>query len=346
MEHIQKHLATCLTITQEVQENKMTQEDAMEKLNTIETQVKNTSDCSETIIEFINTSKSKITTSSNSTLVQSEISKALPIRYIPETIEGHVEPLPEHHNGLIHGALIRKKNHNLFCYAHRWFQHSSERWGKKWRGGRSTYKEEIAGLFEKYSLDGISLERPNTHVSLFKDVFMNASSPTYLDKHCISKLYSKRSGKYWIKGIENSWFYMPNDYDDTKQLNKNSKGHNLTYDLIYNIDTANDETISLQHEDTKIISDFMNRNEFYKMFYGKTEPTRLMSAPDYTIPTEATPGYVVNSPYIKVFSLGSDIPETIVSIHNAWKAGTYYGYRSSINRKVDFGSSWQSFVVK
>lgn len=281
---------------------------------------------------------------------EDEPRQKLPVRYIPPTIKNHVSLLPIHHNGLIHGAMIRKENYNIFCYAHRWYYHKSERWGKKFRHTKSVYKEEVAGLYEKYNKDGISLGLPVRNVSLFDNIFVNASSPSYLEKQCSTSLWHFGPRKRQHVAMENSWFYLPDDKDGTEHFTINPSNDYTTTDLIHNNlpPSTAEEPVKILHTDSCVPSKFIDNPNFDNMFYGKGNPPpdKWLSKANTVISGEASEGFVVNSPYIKVFSLGPKIPTTIVSILNCTRDCNHKFYKGSGTKNGTSTSKWLTHIIK
>lgn len=356
----QQILNECLDLQVKSQLNLISEKDSVEQVKKLRKDLEQT-DLSETLEAFVNNIYKSIVDRSSADPDSSRSGTsslnavglppdALPMRYIPPTLKGHVEPLPIHHNGLIHGAMIRKERYNIFCYAHRWFYHKSERWGKKYRHTQSVYKEEVAGLYEKYNKDGISLGLPVRNVSLFEDVFVNASSPSYLDKQCTTSLWHFGPRKRQHVAMENTWFYLPNDKDDTEQFKIDPALDYSTTDLIRNnlpTSTA-EEPVKILHEDTYHTSKFIDNPNFDNMFYSKENPPpeKWLSMADVTIASEASSGFVVNSPYIKVFSLGPEIPTTIVSILNCTRDCTHKFYRGSGTKNGKSTSNWLTHIIE
>lgn len=355
MSHIQDYLAESLNLQSDYFLDKVSREDAIQKIAELKDSMKE-HESSDTVQAFIEKIEKEITieTSIASRVMSSrnqEIPEnTLPMRYIPEIIQDHVEPLPFHHNGLVHGAMIRKKDYNIFCYAHRWFYHKSERWSKKMRASKSVYKEEVAGLFEKYNKDGISLGLPIRNVTLFEEIFVNASSPSYVAKNCISLLnqYGSRKRRHFT--MENSWFYLPKEEENASYFASPTKYY-ITNDLIYNGFpwSTKDKPTQIIHQDSGVPNPFLMGENFDRTFKKTgTEliADNLLSVVDARIPTESTSGFVVNSPYLKVFSLSPDNPETIVSILNVWRDCTHNFYKGSGKKETKSGSNWKTFLIK
>jgi hypothetical protein len=355
MSQIQNYLAASLDVQSDYLLNTISKEEAIQKISELKSSIK-TEENSDTVQAFFQEVAEEITKEALPVQRRASVRKQetsellLPMRYIPETLDGHVEPLPFHHNGLVHGAMIRKKEYNIFCYAHRWFYHKSQRWAKNMRASESVYKEEVAGLFEKYNKDGISLGLPIRNVTLFDPIFVNASSPSYLEKNCVSSLkhFGPRKRRHLI--MENSWFYLPHD-DENADYFKNSTEHWLTNDLIYNKFpyTGEGEPTKIIHQDTGIPSPFLQGENFDRTFKKENVELigdRLLSQVDAKVETPATTGFVVNSPYLKVFSLSPDNSETIVSILNAWRDCSHKFYKGSGKKEIKSGSHWKTFLIQ
>ena len=354
MSQIQDYLAESLNVQSDYQLNTISKKEAIQKISELKNSI-GTEGNSDTVQAFVQKVEEEITKenlpsqrrSVSTRQVTSE--PLLPMRYVPETLEGHVEPLPFHHNGLVHGAMIRKKDYNIFCYAHRWFYHKSQRWAKKMRASEAEYKEEVAGLFEKYNKDGISLGLPIRNVTLFDSIFVNASSPSYLEKNCLTYLKHFGPPKRRHLTMENSWFYLPHEEENASYF-KNSTKHWITNDLIYNkIPYTGDDNIKIVHQDTGVPSPFLQGENFNRTFKKDTVELigdRLLSKVEAKVETPATSGFVVNSPYIKVFSLSPNNPETIVSILNAWRDCSHKFYKGSGEKKIKSGSNWKTFLIQ
>lgn len=339
MKGIQQHLSDCLAIVSDYEQHTISQADASKKLDVTIHTLQNTKSCSDASIAFITSLQSKLESNTSRNRIQNT---GLPTRYISNPITHHVSSLPNHHNGLVHGAIIHKKDYDIICYAHRWFYHKSERWGKNWCASNSYLKEEIGGLYQKVSKVGTALTNPISYTTLFPEIFKSATAPNLLDTSCKTTLYCKNFG---VKGMEQSWFYMPNDYDHTKHFTRNPQGFDITFDLLHNIPSAQNSITTVIHSDTKIPSVFTNSKAFYSMYYGTTTPHVLPTSLTYQVTTEATQGFVVNSPYIKVFSIAPEFPETIIAINHAWRSCAYEAFGSYIERKVDFDSKWQVNII-
>jgi len=355
MSQIQNYLAKSLDIQSDCLLNKVSKEEAIQKIAELKDSI-DPIENSETIQAFIQKVEEGIQDyepaleSVGILNDQDSETTQLPMRYVPETLEGHVEPLPFHFNGLVHGAMIKKKDYNIFCYAHRWFYHKSERWAKKFRASKSIYREEVAGLFEKYNKDGISLGLPTRNVTLFDNIFVNASSPSYLNKNCVSLLKHYGPPKRRHLEMENEWFYLPLEEENANYFN-DSTVHSMTNDLIRNElpYTGDGAPTKIVHKDNGIPNPFLMGKNFDKTF--KKDEVELtsdafLSKVDALIFSKATSGFVVNSPYIKVFSLSQDNPETIVSILNTWRDCSHSFYKGSGERKIVSGSNWQTFLIK
>jgi hypothetical protein len=82
----------------------------------------------------------------------------LPVRHAPAKTHPHVAPLPDNHNGLVHGAVVTTAKFRVVCKAYRWFRHHTVMKGF-YEFVSGTYDEEVGGVCEQFDLSGKLIQR-------------------------------------------------------------------------------------------------------------------------------------------------------------------------------------------
>lgn len=233
----------------------------------------------------------------------------LPVRNSGADRPGHVRVFTEH-GGLVHGGEVRAANFRLVCKAYRFFEHSTTRQGVR-------HTEVVAGVCEQFAPDGRLLATWSTAERL---------QPRFASTTvALPATASVSTGTGF--GYAHSGFYMSARRAlDSMAPNPSVPG---TDDGVPDPFLYTGRTIA-----------YGKKN---RLRYGLRSGFAIPPAPEVSVENplflgaagEASPGFVFNTPYLSVCSLGPDTQDVVVAVLSAYRTAAF-GPDPRVTRPAEF----------
>lgn len=260
----------------------------------------------------------------------SSFDQRIPVRHIHHNEIPKVRQLPDNRNGLIHGGIVLGEQFDLVCRAFRWFRYEKIYFGKKSRGQWFALIEEVAGTCAIKDKAGNTIEKWSTG-NCFKQVYNNIEAylPEEICHTYKSFIVGNIQSRHYPYSTVKEGFYV-SDRSSEKEKMKEYDAVLRSYDYAYS--------------DTAIPNESFYANCRSKLYGGLKEEeqkawmTDLKFNPDFS----ATPGFVINSPYIKVYA-PENTNEALVILPAVYRKGSYIHSKRPVT-EFKAEANWQSKI--
>lgn len=270
-------------------------------------------------------------TASPSAGALSSAAHQLPARNSGTTSAKHVQLFTQN-NGLIHGGIITIGSNKLVCRAFRYFK-------RKAALAASSYIEVVAGVCEQIDGNGRVVQKWTTAERL-PEMYQSTSQslPTYAcrDDHNLGE----------GEGFYHSVQYASALTQALKDLRKKATNGKKTFTLAP-IELPDDGQPDPAYYQGQFKAIGQSQLPFSRLFAILGHHFSTPPGPDTAVENAlynnrpiGTKGYVINTPYISVFSLGPSVPVVIVSMIGVYREAVLHFQGTPIMKRFERKAGW------